>query len=354
MVVVSSLTTGVMTESSAQYLTVSILSGLLAIYLVSKISRRTDLTRAGVITGLGLAYLCFSVSLAAGIGIKDVLLNSGWGLASGFFSAILTIGALAFLEPAFDITTDFRLIELSDPTQPILRELMMKAPGTYNHSIVTANLAEAAAEAVGANPLLVRVGSYYHDVGKIKRPFFFVENQLCNENPHDHTNPNLSYLIITAHVKEGVEIAKKYKLPSEIIDIIGQHHGTSVVTYFFHRAKERIGKEEVSESRFRYTGEKPRTKDAALVMLADSVEAAARTVHKPSPNRLEQLIKKILKTKLEDGQLDESLLTLRDLEKITKSFVQSITTIYHSRIEYPEGEVVPFKRGIPAHGSSNK
>lgn len=354
MVVVSGLTTSVIAENSTQYITVSILSGLLAIYLVSRISRRTDLTRAGVITGLGMAYLCFSVSLIAGMGIKDVLLNSGWGLASGLSSAVLTIGVLPFLESAFDITTDIRLLEISDPSQPILRELMMKAPGTYNHSIVTANLAESAAEAVGAQPLLTRVGCYYHDVGKIKRPYFFVENQLGCDNPHDQTNPNLSYLIITAHVKEGMEIAKKYKLPSEIIDIIKEHHGTSVVAYFFHRAKERRSKEEVSEARFRYNGNKPHTKEAALVMLADSVEAAARTVSKPSPTRLEQLIKKIVKTKLDDGQLDESPLTLRDLEKITKSFVQGLTTIYHSRIEYPEGDVVPFKRGMPAHGSSNK
>ncbi len=354
MVVVSSLITSVIAENSSQYITVSILGGLLAIYLVSKISSRTELTRAGIITGLGMAYLGFSVSLIAGMGIKDVLLASGWCLASGLSSAILTIGILPLIEAVFDITTDIRLLELSDPSQPILRELMMKAPGTYNHSIVAANLAEGAAEAVGAQPLLARVGCYYHDIGKIKRPFFFVENQLGCENPHDRTNPNLSYLIITAHVREGVEMAKRHKLPSEIIDIVREHHGTSVVTYFFHRAKERRDKEEVSESRFRYTGDKPHTKEAALVMLADSVEAAARTIAKPSPNRLEQLIKKIIRTKLEDGQLDESLLTLRDLEKIAKSFGQGLTTIYHSRIEYPEGDVVPFKRGMPAHGSYNK
>jgi len=354
MVLISSLLTGIIAENSTQYIMVSILSGMLAIYLVSRISRRTDLTKAGIIVGLGMAYLAFSVSLVAGMGIKDVFLNSGWGLVSGLSSAILTIGTLPLIELAFDITTDIRLLELSDPSQPLLRELMMKAPGTYNHSILTANLAEAAAEKVGANPILTRVGCYYHDIGKIKRPFFFVENQLGCENPHDNTNPNLSYLIITAHVKEGIEIAKKNKLPTEIIDIIGEHHGTSVVAYFFHRAREIRAKEEVTESRFRYSGKKPHSKEAALVMLADSAEAAARTVTKPSPNRLEQLIKKIVREKLEDGQLDESLLTLRDLEKITKSFVQGLTTIYHSRIEYPEGDVVPFKRGMPAHGSNNK
>ena len=354
MIMVSSLATSVIAENSTEYITVSILGGLLAIYLVSRISSRTDLTRAGIITGLGMAYLGFAVSLIAGLGIKDVLLASGWCLASGLSSAVLTIGILPLIEAGFDITTDIRLLELSDPSQPVLKELMMKAPGTYNHSVIAANLAESAAEAVGAQPLLTRVGCYYHDVGKIKRPFFFVENQLGCENPHDHTNPNLSYLIITAHVKEGVEIAKKHRLPSEIVDIIKEHHGTSVVTYFFHRAKANQGKEEVSESRFRYNGEKPHSKEAALVMLADSVEAAARTIAKPSPNRLESLIKKIIRTKLEDGQLDESLLTLRDLEKITKSFSQGLTTIYHSRIEYPEGDVVPFKRGMPAHGSHNK
>lgn len=354
LVIMGTLITSIIAENSAQYINVSILGGLLAVYLVSKISKRTDLTRAGIIIGLGMAYLGFSVSLIAGMGIKDVLLASGWCLASGLSSAILTIGILPLFETTFDITTDIRLLELSDPSQSILKELMMKAPGTYNHSVVAANLAESAAEKIGAQPLLTRVGCYYHDLGKIKRPFFFVENQLGSDNPHDHTNPNLSYLVITAHVKEGVEIAKKNKLPSEIVDIIAEHHGTSVVTYFFHQAKEKWGKEEVTESRFRYGGEKPHTKEAALVMLADSVEAAARTISKPSPSRLEQLIKKIIQTKLEDGQLDESLLTLRDIEKITKSFTYGLTTIYHSRIEYPEGDVVPFKRGTPAHGSHNK
>ncbi len=355
MVVMSALVTSVIAENSAQYLTVSILGGLLAIYLVSRISKRTDLTRAGIITGFGMAYLGFSISLIAGMGTKDVLEASGWCLASGFSSALLTIGILPLFEAAFDITTDIRLLELSDSSQPLLKELMMKAPGTHNHSIIAANLAEGAAEKVGAQPILSRVGCYYHDIGKVKRPFFFVENQLGCDNPHDHTKPSLSYLIVTAHVKDGVEMARKHRLPSEIVDIIREHHGTSVVTYFFHRAKEQGSKEkEVPESRFRYSGQKPQTKEAALVMLADSVEAAARTISKPSPNRLEQLIKKIIRTKLEDGQLDESQLTLRDLEKIAKSFSQGLTTMYHSRIVYPEGEVLQFKRGTSAHGSHSK
>ncbi len=263
--------------------------------------------------------------------------NAGWGMISGIFSAVLTIGGLPFLESAFGVTTSLRLLELSSPNQFLLRELMANAPGTYNHSVVAANLAESGAEAIGADPLLSRVGAYYHDIGKMKRPFFFIENQI-DINEHDKINPNLSCLIITAHVKEGVELAKEYHLPPEIIDIIQEHHGTTLVTYFYHRAKEKVAKERICEEDFRYSGMRPKSKEAALVMLADSVEAAARTMSKPSLNRLEQMIRKIVNGKLNDGQLDESALTLADLEKIVRAFTQTIASVYHYRIEYPKTE----------------
>lgn len=349
----ASIFTGIITGNHSEYIMVGALSGLLAVYTVSQVSERSELTRAGFLVSIGLAYLTFAVSLVMGHTFIETLRNAGWGLLSGISSAVLTIGTLPFLESVFHITTPLRLLELSSPNQPLLKELMINAPGTYNHSIVAGNLVEGAAEAIGANPLLARVGAYYHDIGKMKRPFFFIENQL-NDNEHDKINPNLSCLIITAHVKEGVEIAKENKLPQEIIEIIQEHHGTTIVSYFYHRAKERIEKQEISEDDFRYSGIKPRSKEAALVMLADSVEAAARTMAKPSLNRLEQLIRKITQSKLHDGQLDESELTLADLEKIVRAFTQVLASVYHYRIEYPKAEVRPFKRRLVARGNPNR
>ncbi|HAW60156.1 MAG TPA: metal-dependent phosphohydrolase [Actinobacteria bacterium] len=354
MVLVVGLLTGQIVRNDLQYLTVAIFSGLFAVYLVHRIRHRSDLARAGIWISLVLALLCFATGLMVEVRLLEVLKDAAWGLVSGVSSAVITAGVLPFFELGFGITTDMRLIELSNPNHPLLRELMMKAPGTYSHSVMVANLAEAAAEAVGANPVLVRVAAYYHDIGKIKRPLFFVENQAGGENPHDHTNPNLSYLIVTAHVKEGVDMARKYKLPEEIIDIIQEHHGTSLVTYFYHRAKDMGGKDEISEGGFRYTGRKPRSKGAVLIMLADSVEAAARTVTNPSPNRLEQLARKIIHTKLDDGQLDESNLTLSDLEKVAKAFAHVLASIHHARLEYPESGVVQLKRRAITRGNPDK
>jgi hypothetical protein len=351
LVVTVGLLTGVIVGQDFQFLAVALLGSLFAIFAVSHVRHRTDLAIAGFWVTASFGLLAAATSLLTQPEPVEVFKNLGWGLIGALAATVLTIGSLPFLEKLFGITTDIRLLELSYANQPLLRELMMKAPGTYNHSIMTGNLAESAAEEVGANPLLARVGGYYHDVGKMKRPLFFVENQIGGENPHDHTNPNLSCLIITSHVKEGIEIAKKYRLPKEIIDIIQQHHGTSVVSYFYQRAKENKVKEEVCEADFRYTGARPKTREAALVMLADSVEAAARTITKPSPSRLEQLVKKIVQGKLEDGQLNESNLTLNDLERIIKSFAQVLTGWYHSRIEYPP--VAPLRSLVP-HGHTNK
>lgn len=334
--IVTALYSGVVAGMDLSYVLVWLIGGLFSIYTVWHIKQRTDLARAGLQISLVLGALAVTVThLSSAIDLEKVAKNLVWGLASGMTASILTIGVLPFLEKVFGITTDIRLVELSYANQPVLRELMIKAPGTYNHSIMTGNLAELAAEQVGANPLIARVGAYYHDIGKIKRPSFFVENQVGGENPHDNTNPNLSCLIITSHVKEGIEIAEKNDLPKEIIDIIREHHGTSVVSYFFHRAKENLMKEEVCEADFRYTGSRPRSREAAIVMLADSVEAAARTIAKPTPHRLEQLIKRIIQQKLDDGQLARSDLTLKDLDKIATSFTQTLVSIYHSRIEYP-------------------
>ncbi|MDI6799897.1 MAG: HDIG domain-containing protein [Actinomycetota bacterium] len=352
MVMISTLVTTHIVGGNLQYFTVAILGGVFAVYLVSDISHRHDLTKAGLILSPSMFFICFTSDLTLGAPIMDALKNAAWGFASGVSSAVITIGALPFLESGFGLTTDVKLLDLANTTQPLLKELMTKAPGTYNHSVMVGNLAEAAAEEIGANPLLARVGSYYHDIGKLKRPFFFVENQASCDNPHDKTNPNLSYLIINAHVKDGVELAKKNRLGYEIVKIIEQHHGTGLITYFYHRAKEINEKHEVKEVQFRYTGEKPTTKEAAIIMLADSVEAAARTITKLSPARLEQLVRKVIHGKLDDGQMDESNLTLSDLEGISKSFANTLASIYHSRIEYPNLELISQSKGLSKFGNS--
>jgi putative nucleotidyltransferase with HDIG domain len=227
-------------------------------------------------------------------------------------------------------------LELSNPSQPLLRRLLIEAPGTYYHSILVGNLSEAAAEEVEANSLLCRIGAYYHDIGKLKRPYFFKENQITKDNPHDKITANLSALIITSHVKDGIEMARKYKLPSSVINIIHQHHGNTLVAYFYHRALNSEGSEQVTEDKFRYLFPKPQTKEAAIVMLADSVEAYIRSLTEPTQEQVEAGVKKIIRDKLQDGQLEQCDLTLKDLDNIARAFVKVLAGIFHDRIEYPE------------------
>jgi hypothetical protein len=226
------------------------------------------------------------------------------------------------------------MIELSNPNHPLLKRLLREAPGTYHHSIIVANLAENAAQAVGANGLLARVGAYYHDVGKLNRPYYFRENQLTSENPHDKLNPTLSTNIITSHTKDGVKLAQKYRIPKVIQDFILQHHGTTPVIYFYHKAKN--NNKDVRLDDFRYTGPKPQSPETAIVMLADTVEAAVRTLPDPTPGKIEGLIRKLIKERLEDGQLDECHLTLKDLDSIATAFKDVLCGIFHERVEYPD------------------
>lgn len=279
------------------------------------------------------ALVGFVGTLAAGTPLDEAVKASGFGAIGGMLSAVLGYGLLPFFEHLFGITTDVRLLELANPAQPLLRELMTSAPGTYSHSVMTGNLAEAAAESIGANQLLARVGAYYHDVGKIRRPAFFVENQAGGSNPHDDTAPSLSALIITSHVKEGIELARKHRLPREIISIIQEHHGTSLVSYFYNKAA--AGDGPVYEADFRYDGRKPQSQEAALVMLADSCEAAVRAVKKPTSNRIEATVRSVISGKVDDGQLDDSDLTLAHIESVAKVYSRMLASIYHPRIEYP-------------------
>jgi putative nucleotidyltransferase with HDIG domain len=242
---------------------------------------------------------------------------------------------------SFGYTTDIKLLELASLDQPLLRELMVQAPGTYHHSVIVSNMVEASARAVHANPLLAKVAAYYHDIGKIKKPLYFIENQEGRVNKHEKLAPSMSSLILISHVKDGVELARQYRLGKEIIDIIGQHHGTSLITYFYEKAKEQVEKKggrclQVEEADFRYPGPKPQTKEAGLVMLADVVEAASKTLVEPTSARIQGMVQKMVNKIFSDGQLDECELTLKDLHEIAKSFNMTLSGIFHHRVEYPE------------------
>ncbi len=288
---------------------------------------------SGAIVVLINTLTTVAVGLVNSSDIQNVMTWAVWSGGSGLVSAVLTILEAMLLEWAFNLVTSSKLMELSNPNQPLLRRLLLETPGTYHHSILVANLAEAAATAVGANALLARVGAYYHDIGKLKRPMYFKENQM-NDNPHDRTDPRVSTAILTAHPHDGVEMAVKAHLPEEIQEIILQHHGDSPVLYFYDKAARQGGDVDVTD--FRYDGPRPRSREAAIVMLADTIEAAARAAGEASPEKLSLLIRKMIHGKLEDGQFDESLLTFSDLSRISDAFLTVLTGVYHDRIEYPE------------------
>ncbi len=341
LVVVLAVLVGVMTGNELQFSLVALVSGMAGVFSVSRLSQRTDLVRAGLYVAVASVISIFTVGLMMEISLGLLITASlVLGTANGLLTSVLANGALPFLENAFRITSSVKLLELADPSQPLLKRLLLDAPGTYHHSILVGNLAEAGAEAIGADSVLVRVGAYYHDVGKVKRPYFFIENQLSSENPHDKITPGLSMLVVAAHVKDGVDLAKEHKLPVAIIDIIEQHHGTSLVSYFYHKALQQDKKGLVREEDFRYEQPKPQTKEAALLMLADAVEAAVRAQNSPTPGQVEGVVRKLVKEKLADGQLDECPLTLRDLDLIATAFVRVLNGIFHHRVEYPDSQEI--------------
>jgi hypothetical protein len=313
---------------------VALFGGFVGVYSVSNLSQRSDLARAGLFVSAVNVLMVSAIALTTGIRLSVWLVGLLLGTVNGVASSFLTVGALHWFESGFRITSSVRLLELSNPNRPLLKRLLMEAPGTYHHSILVGNLAEAAAEAVHADATLVRVGSMYHDIGKLKRPYFFIENQFTQDNPHDKIAPTLSSLIITSHVKDGLELAKENKLPQQLQDIISQHHGDGLVSFFYHKALEE--RDDVPEEAFHYEGPKPQTKEAALVALADNVEAAVRSMKQPTPGRVEGLIRKIIKDKLNDGQLDQCDLTFQDLDRIAMAFVRVLSGIFHSRVEYPD------------------
>ncbi|MBI6546222.1 MAG: HDIG domain-containing protein [Cyanobacteria bacterium NC_groundwater_1444_Ag_S-0.65um_54_12] len=318
----------------------SLLLGLagtcVAVYSVRRVRERMDVGRAGIWTGLAMAI---GSAITGPLFIYEPrawMLSALWSAVSGPASAILVSGLLPYLERLTGITTAFTLLELANPGQPLLRQLLLKAPGTYHHSILVGNLGEAAADEIGADPLLVRVGAYYHDIGKTKRPYFFIENQIGIDSQHDNISPRLSSLVITAHVREGIELARQYRLPKPVADFIPMHHGCSLVTYFYQQAVQAEGSQEVSEEHFRYAGPRPNTKETGIVMLADGVEATIRTLTKPVPEQIEANIRRIVNKRIDEGELSNAPLTLQDIERIIQSFNRILHGLYHQRIEYPD------------------
>lgn len=316
---------------------VTFIGATVGVYAIKRINHRTDLVVAGLRVGVANALAILGIGLIDGLPwYPHVLTDVAFGLGNGIFVGIIAIGTLPYLENMFGLVTPIKLLELSNPSHPLLRRLQIEASGTHHHSIVVANLAEAAAEAIGADSLLVRVGTYYHDIGKIRRPAFFVENQVGIENPHEKMVPSLSALTVSSHVRDGLEYAREYGLPKAVADFIPQHHGTSLITFFYHQAVQRG--DAADEDVFRYEGPKPQTKETAIVMLADAAEGATRAMSRPSPDRIEQVVRRIIRDKLEDGQLDQCDLTFRDLDVIAATFTRLLASMFHPRIEYPELE----------------
>lgn len=311
-------------------------SGMIAALLVRGARRRNTIIRAGAIVGLVQALLLFLQQGITGASPRDYLFIALNGVVYSF----LVIGILPVFEYLFKTVTNISLLELADFNHPLLNRLMLEAPGTYHHSLIVGNLSEAACSAVGAHALLARIGAYYHDIGKLEKAEYFSENQSCLENSkHDDLSPTMSKMVIMNHIKQGVELAKQHKLNSRIVEFIQQHHGTSLVYYFYMRALENTEDENaVRQEGFRYSGPKPATREAAIIMLADSVEAATRSLKSPTPENIRELVHKLINNKFIDGQLDECDLTLRDLEKIAQVFVRILTGIYHSRISYPDAQ----------------
>jgi putative nucleotidyltransferase with HDIG domain len=311
-----------------------------AILLLGRVRSRRKLIYVGLTAGLASALTSLGVNTLLGpTPTLPIVYTALWCGLWGLVSAFLMTGLLPFIENLFGVQTDLSLIELGDVAHPLLQELVRRAPGTYNHSIMVASIAEAAAEAIGAHGLLVRVGAYFHDIGKMLKPGYFVENQGMSGNRHDDLVPAMSTLIIIAHVKDGADLARQHHLPQPIIDFIQQHHGTTLVEYFYGRAaaeqKANDPDRQVDESSFRYPGPKPQSKEAAVLMLADAVESASRSLVEPAPARIESLVHDIAMKRLLDGQFNACGLTLQELQTIEESLIKSLIAVYHGRVKYP-------------------
>ena len=333
---VLTILTGIMVAGPIEYFLFSFVGSLVGVFALARHRGRTAFFRAGSMLSLANGYTLLAFALIGG-DVSALVMEIVGGLVNGAIVAVVANGLLPLLEHSFGRTTDFTLLELSNLNEPMLRHLALVSPGTYHHSIMVGTLAETAAESVGANALLCRVGAYYHDIGKTRHSGYFIENDPDAASRHDKLAPSLSRAIVMSHVKEGVEMARAYGLPEVLEDLIPQHHGTRLVHYFYHRAKETADPvlHAVQEEDYRYPGPKPQTREAAILMLADAVEAGARTLTDPTPARIQGAVQKIINAIFVDGQLDECDLTLRDLHRIANSFARILAGIFHQRVDYP-------------------
>ena len=344
-----SFAVSVLFDNSFTILTLGMVVTVVAALSTRHVRKRSQIYRAGLVVGLAKVLYAISIGAIRQQPAQLILEQCLVGLTSGIAGAFVAALLIPIFEWLFKITTDLTLLELSDMGHPLLQRLAMEAPGTYHHSIVVANLGEAAATRIGANSLIVRVGAYFHDIGKLSKPEFFNENMSHRENPHDDLAPSMSTLVITSHVKEGISLARRHKLPRCVIDAVEQHHGTSLVSFFYHRAKQeaeqtngsRTAGRSLNEQDFRYEGPKPRSREMAILALADAVEAAARSIEKPTPARIETLVNDITDGKVRDGQLSRCTLTLAELSEIKQSFVFTLANMLHVRIAYPQDENKP-------------
>jgi len=330
---------GILFGNDAAYAIIGLIGGFTTAFYGQRIRRRGEFIKTGLAAGMANFVMILSFGAITNLKISILMLQSLGGVAFGVTAVMLAAALLPVYEYLFGVTTNISLVELSDFNHPLLRRLVMEAPGTYHHSLVVGNLAEAASEAVGANPLLARVAAYFHDIGKLKKPLYFSENEQFDKSRHDSLQPSMSSLIIISHVKDGVDLARQNKLNRRIIEVMKQHHGTSCVYYFYRRAVEQNEKDEkLDESDFRYPGPKPQSKEAAIIMLADAVEATSRSLDKPTAGRIESMVKDIIESKVRDGQLDQCTLTFRDLTTINSVFTKILLGILHIRVKYPAEE----------------
>jgi len=336
-VVLMSILMSLLAGSKIEVALVLLAGSVAGIYAVRGARRRATILWGGLVVGLAKFVAVICAGMINGIDANIYLKDGLWGIFSGIISGVIVLGLLPLFEHFFKVPTNISLLELSDLNHPLLKQLAIEAPGTYHHSILVGNLAEAACDNIGANSLLARVGAYYHDIGKIPKASYYSENELGAGSKHEKLTPSMSALIISKHVKEGLEMAKKHKLNSAILEFIGQHHGDSLISYFYQKALEKAEDGVVlHEENFRYPGPKPQTKEAAIVLLADAVEAASRTLDEPTPASIRNLVKKIINNKFIDSQLDECDLTLKDIHMIAESFARVLMGVFHTRLDYPE------------------
>jgi putative nucleotidyltransferase with HDIG domain len=334
-----SLLLGILFNFNFEIALFTMVAGTTVSFSMREVQKRSYFYRATIYLALALAASAFILESLKFTEADEIWRQCGFAVGNAVLATVITMVLLPIFEFLFSFTTDVTLLELSDLNRPLLKRLALEAPGTYQHSLVVGNLAEAAAKEIGANPLLARVGAYYHDIGKIAISEYFVENQFGIKSKHEELAPSMSALVIGSHIKRGVELAEEANLPDRMVEFIEEHHGTSTMTYFYHKAKEQTdGSEEVSEAEYRYPGPRPRSKETAIMMIADTVEAASRTLDDPKPSRIRSLIRRLMNDKFQTGQLSDSSLTLADLKKIEDAFVKVLIGIFHARIDYPTDE----------------